>query len=312
MHAPSALIGLVALTAMVGSPLGAAHMDWTPWALEGTPADPGLPTTSDTEWGYGKNRVSGVYYGSMAALVDHVGSPLGGQGTSFTFGDSVVRCDMEVLSDGDSYGVAFDPSTLTFEPGDEPEIDGTPNGLANGALGSGTLFNDGGVGGVCHTHPGHYGVAAFNTAGCDYTDAYGWDVASVDVWLTTVCSYGHTTSVGDAGYYLGCAVGPGLGIDYGGLANCLSMTVNCVVNGACLSLASEFSCGPDAHGNADIQTYVSGWGSLGVPFFPYYPGPVDWCDGDQAAGAVVVWPAVFVDSLAQSAWILIPTIGVIE
>lgn len=274
MYNLKSLIGIAALVAMVGAPLGAAHMDETAWAGAGSVT---LPSTANSN----ENRVSGVYYGSVSALASHTGdpAPVTGNETSFEFGTAAALCDMEILSDGSTVGAAED----------EPEVDGQAN-----TAGASTLFNDGGVGAVCHTQTGYYAHADFNTATCDYEPAMGQD-ATGDVWLTTVCSYAHTVSgTGLLTYFADCVSGAALTVSPLEVVDpCATTTVDCLVNGDCTSLADEIACGPDAAGNADIQVAgQSGWGSAGVAF-PAIPSP---CIDADAAAVVFVWNAVFVDS----------------
>lgn len=299
------MVGALALAAMALAPLGAAHMDSTASTVAATL---GLPSTASG----GADRVSGVYYGSVSALADLTGvDPTTNEPVNLAFGTAFALCDMEVLSDGSAPGVGFDAATL--QPGDEPEVDGAGNAPANGAANLGTLFNDGGVGGACHTHEGYYGESAFNTAGCAYAPAMGDDAVSPDIWLSTVCSYAHSTSgPGLATYFLDCTnealTGPVTDV----VTNCVQPTVDCLVNGACANLATTFECGPDAEGHADVQAAgESGWGSQGVAF-PALSGtggfpnptttPASECDASTDSAAVVfVWNAVVVDATALPA-----------
>lgn len=287
MYNLKSLIGIAALVAMVGAPLGAAHMDSTAWA-----GLAGLPSTA----GGNANRVSGVYYGSVSALVGHTGMDINeGNSTSFEFGTAAAFCDMEILSDGSAAGSSED----------EPEVDGVAN-----TAGASTLFNDGGVGAVCHTQTGYYANGDFNTAGCAYAPAEGAD-ATGDVWLTTVCSYAHTVSgVGLLDYFVDCVSGAALTVSPLEIVDpCTTTTVECLVNGDCTSLADEIACGPDAAGNADIQVAgESDWGSAGADF-PAIPSP---CTDANSAGVVFVWNAVFVDStLPNVTGHSVATVGVI-
>jgi hypothetical protein len=291
------LIGIAALAAMVGAPLGAAHMDSTAWVVEGTAADPGLTSTASG----GADRVSGVYYGSVSALVGHTGNPVNSQPTTFEFGTAFALCDMEILSDG---------STGSAE--DEAEIDG----VTNSASAVPTLFNDGGVGAACHTQQNYYPNANFNEDGCSvYSDAMGEDAVAADVWLTTVCSYAYTTSgPGLIDYFVDCSNTAISGSPLG-VVDCATTTADCFVNGACTSLADAFTCGPDADGNADVQAAgESDWGSAGAAFPTSFPNPAGACADSDTAAVVFVWNAVFVDSTGATpsvTGVSTPTVGVI-
>jgi hypothetical protein len=303
MNKTKAIFASLALVAVAMAPLALAHNNSTSHPLI---------NTSDGA----SNRVSGVYYKDVSALVgfagpsvplppgvpaevtDVTGNPVG---TSFTLGIANALCDMEVLSPGDGTADALD----------EPQIDAVANTAS--ALGL-TLFNDGGVGAVCHTHTNYYANSAWNTAGCTYDPATGTDLVSARVWLTTVCDYGHGTGgVSLVSYVQSCANNL-LTNDVAGLVTCATALAACVATavqglGSC-PLTTGFACGDDGSGSGGVQTPGnSGWSNVGVAF-ESVPAP---CADSDGAASVFVWTAVFVDaSNPAGAAVSVPTVGEIQ
>ena len=300
MNKSKAIFASMALMAVAMAPLALAHDNDTDWALNGT-GGLNLPSSSANT-----DRVSGVYYKDVSALVGHVGPVVADNDTSFLLGAANALCDMEVLSDGSAKG----------SPLDEPEVDGAdPAGTFPT-----TLFNDGGVGAACHTHTGYYLEGDYNTAGCTYDPAFAADAAG-DVWITTVCDYGQSTEgIGLTTYLLSCAnsVLTGEPLEF---VDCAALVAGCFVTipgGGCPLNGGGFLCGADENGSGGLQTAgQSGWGSDGVAFDPV-PALTDdentvCSDGDGAA-AVFVWTAVFIDStgaLPAVTGTSVPTVGII-
>lgn len=280
------LASAIAFASLALSPLALAHDNATPWALEGVAGH--LPSSASNN-----DTVSGVYYADPALLASHVGADVLGQATSRTLTAGRGTCDLEVLSDG----------TATGSPLDEPEVDG------NGDAGTGqaTLFNDGGLGGVCHTHAGYYEVDSYNTPGCGYGPALAEDAVASDVWLMTFCDYASPVHVDPSvlGMLLDCVADHLAPPEPVEAATCAAEVAVCWVDPAC-PVAPGFVCGWD--GTGGIEATQSGWGSAGVPFTPV-PAP---CDDEDGAASALVLTAVFVDSVDGDAAVSAPTVGVIH
>lgn len=289
MNKMKAIIGSMALVAVALAPLALAHDDDT--------QHPAAAVVGSHGSGNG-DRVSGYYYKDVSALVGHTGMDVDEETTtSFTFGAANALCDMEVLSPG-----ADDPLNAI----DEPEVDGTEN---TDSLTT-TLFNDGGVGAVCHTHDGYYANEDYNTSGCEYEPASGADVSTRHVWITTVCDYGYATGgIGLVSYLQSCANNLLTGEPLN-LVTCVTNVANCFTSSpAACPLDTGFECGTDEAGAGGVQTAgQSGWNNQdGGVLFDQVPAP---CLNEDGAAAVFVWTAVFVDSVGGTPVdVSVPTVG---
>ena len=272
-------VAVLLLAALLAAP-AVAHDDLTAWT-------PGEALDLDLPSGTNADTVSGVYEGDATYLLD-AGSPPGGVAAG-----QGPFCDFEVVSEG-----------AGPDPQDEPEVDGN----ANPASARGTGYNDGGFGGACHTHRGHYEEDAYNTPGCGYTPAYAEDASGLDVWITTQCSYGSRVVTHLTYFVQACiaelvanaVAGAGCALD---LAGCYAP-----VPGTDCPMDLGHTCGPDEVGNSAVTLVQSGWGSQGAPF-SQVPSPCADADG---AASVLVWTAAFVDPLGSGVAVSEPTVGIIH
>lgn len=212
--------------------------------------------------------VSGTYYGSAGAYFD---SPALGAASSF----ASALCDLEVLGDGSA------PSPL-----DESDVDGNPGG----AVPDGT-FDDGGLGGACHTN-NHYSNSAYDTPGCAGT-AYAKDaVSGGDVWIGATCDWKTT---GSSPGFTTCVITELLSSPtVPGLSTCVANLVS-----GTTSAGPFIACGND--GVADSIGYNRG--SNGANFIN--GAASDGCDPDLDSAA-----AVFVFEYAEEATsTVVPAVG---
>lgn len=193
------------------------------------------------------------------------------------FGFATMWCDLEVGGDGES-----------SHPLDEGRVDDEPT---SGLIVDGT-WDDGGVGGACHTADA-YGADGYDSPGC-YGEASAKDaVSGWEVWIGAGCDWMATGG------------GPGLGI-------CLA---NEVATGATapgvVDCAADFLAGPSGAtfvacgADGTMEDIYYGHGDFGVPFINlsnYYG-----CDSDDAASAVFTYDYINEETLelvpATAGWI---------
>ena len=288
MQKMKAIVGGIALALVALVPLGAAHYDGDDDPVVNTP-------------GGSTNRVSGIYRGSISAGVGVFGVDPAVDGFN---GVAFGLCDLEILSDGSAHGATEDESSVEGH-------------AAGGAAPQ--LWNDGGITAACHTPAGYYAHGDFNTGDkcADYqTDGIGpataVDAASPHVWVSTVCSYGHSTGgVGLLGYAQGCITGAVLTVDPLGIVSCATQVVNCLTGSPlCPTLpGSTINCGP-VNGESDVAVGgEANWDSADWPAQTTFTDgtATGTCADTGANGAVFVWNAVVVDSTTNL--VSVPTVG---
>ena len=306
MNLQTALALCLGLLLMALAPLSTAHLTQTTPSLLMTVADGGDATNTDgcrylpavngncvTNSG-----PSGNYFNAGNGLFAEAGSmPIGADlgalvGVKlfpagwFGTGDVGARCDMEVLSDGNSL-------TPRDNALDENVVDG--DGTGGGALPDGTI-DDGGDGMVCHVsnylNNGGGGLPDFDTTGC----ADSFNVSGVahaedrifggDVWLTAGCDW--LSYLVDLGGSTICSLNNLIrGGDTGLATHCLVDVT--VFGNSIVPVANTPVCGGD--GASDALTYGRGggdWPGLGVA----YPTLTNGCAGSDATGSAAVMNSI--------------------
>lgn len=305
MNQLKAAIGCLALITVTLAPLAMAH----------TEENIAIPNAGSTGTS-GADRVAGVYYADIAALLGT--SNMATSGLDGLTGAAFGLCDMEVLSDGSAKGADQD----------EARIDGNVGGA--GALGAN--FNDGGIGAACHTPVNYYAESDFNSGnGCSlaYYGSASVDDAGVDsIFTTATCAYGYSTGgVGVLDYAVACISGAVLTLPGSGTAvvGCVTTTVACLTGsppGACpLATTGTVTCGSDADGVEDVS--VAGASGFNTADFPAQTTFSDFASGtcpdtsapggNTATGTVFVWTGVFVDASSPlTSVVSAPTVGIIS
>ncbi|MEA3143815.1 MAG: hypothetical protein QOG31_1139 [Thermoplasmata archaeon] len=229
----------VEVAANVGDPLDLSEL---PCPHAGTPPVDHDRWSSYPAPGAAERRsgISGRYVGSTGPLLEATGSqssifPQAGIGPIELFGIITILCDVEVGGNGQ----APDPDL------DETTVDGTAGGGGAGTTTGGVpnaLWDDGGIGGACHTSTYGYDNAAhtlYNSPGCPTGDyAMAEDILlgdSVEIGVgcdNTIAAPGNNDGP-DVQGALGCVINEViLQQDLGALNGCLAPLVSSIQNGA--------------------------------------------------------------------------------
>jgi hypothetical protein len=188
--------------------------------------------------------VSGTYLAMSGAFVGGDMFPLEIKPYADLYATSVAvaYCNFEVLSSG----AATDPLKLL----DESKVDnGNAGGGNNGGLVPDGTWDDGGIGGACHS--AGYAEADYNTLGCSGI-AHAEDAgAEYHVWTAAACDDSSSVGIG-----LGTCIANAILAGGNGLLACTD-GITCVINQTC-GAGTFQACGGD--GQADEVNYGYGGG----------------------------------------------------
>jgi len=309
--------GLLMIGAVL-APLAMAHGD------SGVAVSPVMPAGfRGSESVHAGKTPAGFYYGSASAWLQLNAQPVGPGGSppgcptgnsqvddlvcalilsvdpSFTLAAADSLCDMEVSGDGANVFAT-----------DEPTVDG----LATAGLGvvPDGLFNDGGVGAVCHTPDGFYDTVNYNTNGCTAGTATADDLVSGgNVWISATCD--STTPVAGDGLLTqvlsteSCIANDVLSSNEAGIVSCVTYLVDCLAPTAdpttnpCAG-TSGVTCGADGVADGSPANNI---GSTGAA----YPGVHTGCTSTPSSEATFLWNSVQVTQGNNSPYVSLATTG---